>query len=256
MPQKRGSSPVRAGKVRLRSFDWGPLVERGFFQGMITAYVGAGLGLILFDAQGMSAPNWLLVDVPLSLLCAALAFARVWKTIREENETSAQWDDIEQTGDDRAVDRFFEIPYLFALTVLPFSTIAPQAFMLTLAMFYFTDNFYNAGLARGAAELRSSGRTYSAALATGLRRAAVLLPRDMRDGDDNAMVRFFVTRSRYNTAFMVVLLVGAGVTSTLKIAGLDSQAWLFAILALGTVLFTELVVEPRRNIPDELWPED
>lgn len=251
-----GKQPGRGPHVRLRPFDWAPLVERGFFQGMITAYVGAGLGLILFDSRGLDVPNWLLIDVPLSLLCALLAFARVWKTIREENETSTQWDDIDQSGYHRVLDRIFEIPYVFSITVLPFAAIAPQAFMLTLGLFYLTDNFYNAYLARGAAGVSSRETGYWASLLTGLRRSLWLKAADTRAGDDNLMVDYFRARSHYNSTFMAVLVVTLVATTLFKLSGLDALAWSSGLVGLGAVLVAEVFVEPRRNLPDELWPED
>jgi hypothetical protein len=245
----------RAPKVRLTPFDWAPLVERGFFHGMVTAYVGAGLGLILFDSSGMRAPSWLLIDVPLSILCALLAFARVWKTIREENETSTQWDDIDLTGYHRVLDRVFEIPYVFSIAVLPFSAIAPQLFMVTLALFYLTDNFYNAYLARGAAGVSSRETGYWASLATALRRSAWLRASDTRNGDDNLMVDFFRTRSHYNSAFLVVLAFTFVPATLFKFGGLDALAWSISFVGLSVIFVTEVFAEPRRNLPDELWPE-
>jgi hypothetical protein len=236
---------------RLKPFNWTGLAEDGFFRNMITAYAGAGLGLILFDSRGMDAPGWLIVNVPISILCAVVAFTRVWKTIREENETGPQWDGITLTGSDRAVDRFFEIPYLFALNVLPFSVILPQFFMGMLFLFYITDNFYNALLARGAAGLADDPQSYPVALVRGVIRGIGITPGDLPRGKRNRMANYFLLRSRYNTFFILLLFIGLIATFVF-----DSAALLIASAALLIVEFVELVVEPHRNVSDDLWADE
>jgi ribosomal protein S18 acetylase RimI-like enzyme len=271
------ASVVQTGRPRerprmgLTPFDWAPLVRRGFFQGLITAYVGAGLGLILFETQGMRATSLVLVDVWLSVFCAVIAFVRVWKSIREEGETADQWDDVIQSKFDRVLDRIFEIPYLFTITVLPFAAIAPQAFIAMLAVFYFVDNHYNADLARGAAGLMrgdSSGRAarqlspwqtavaYARAIAAAAGRSFLLIRRTaLRHGRDTVMVDFFVRRSRINSALMAVLGVAFLLSLFFMAAAQRSLATDVCFAALALALVTELFIEPLRNLPDDVWLE-
>jgi hypothetical protein len=249
-----------AGRLTLSEFDWAGLVEKGFFQGMITGYVGAGLGLILFESQGLVAPGWLLIDVGLSVLCAVLAFARVWKTIREEHETSQQWDAISQSPNERVLDRVFEIPYLFSILVLPFAAIAPQAFMLTLIVFYFSDNFYNAGLARGAAarvvQVADDSPRYVRALVTGVRRSIWLSQADTANTANDPMVAYFVKRSRFNTFFMTLLAAALVLVTWFKLSGLSELAGYVSVASLTLVLVMELFVEPLRNVDSRVWGEE
>lgn len=86
---------------------------------------------------------------------AALAYARVWKTRREEKETSPVWNGVEKAessgvgaGQKAVFDRIFEIPYVLSLFVLPVSAISVQTFSLALIVFYVCDNFYNVQLAQ------------------------------------------------------------------------------------------------------------
>jgi hypothetical protein len=276
------------GKLVLREFNWSGFVEKGIFENILLAVVGAGLGSILIQTLPGPLPNWLFLNLPLSGFCLALAFLRVWKTVREEHESSTLWDEITRSDDpnDDILDRVFEIPYLFTLTVLPFTTIVPQIFVVTLLVFYFTDNYYNSALVRGVArggpsaapapdagpvaEASSSSPDapsattkdfppYLAALGMAILRSA-WMPEPHRTGDANRdrLIRYFMTRSRYDSLFMLVLVL-AFVAATVMTAGMMTAlldaAWLMAAAVIAIAII-ELVVEPRRNLGMTFEPDE
>ncbi len=244
----------------LTVYSWTSLVESGFINSVVTGYVGAGLGLILFDAGQMTAPPWLLMSVPLSILCAIVAYTRSWKSVRDEHETAPQWDDIEQSNYDMAVDRIFEIPYLFTMTILPFSAIAPQAFMVTLALFYIVQNYYNVEFARAAAGVLSGDRNrrvgvaeYVDELAGALWRALTVRGTGIDSARRTPMVNFFLQRAWLNVVVGFVMWSTLAATTWFTTAGNRDTASLITFVGLVFVLGIELIVDPARNLPLEIW---
>lgn len=259
----------------LQVFDWTGLVKGHFFEGMLTGMVGAVIGLVGFESRVIEQPNWLLIDLPLSALCFFLAFTRIWKTIREEHETCPPWDFVSDTTDEnwKVLDRVFEIPYLFSITIMPFAVLSPQLFLATLVVFYLTDNFYNAALARGIAERRSGsshtpGQTessYPAAMGTALLQSLWLSkPRaaDAPVADDKGMatkmIKYFHARSRYGSAFILLTSISVIAVTWLMLQGSLDAARALTWVTLVGIVFVELVVEPLRNrdMPFEPGPDE
>ena len=148
-----------AAPLRLSAFDWSGFVAQHFSLTLAGGTLATGVGLGLIDPAQW--PNWILLAVPLSPLSLGLAlallvfaFVRVWKTVREEHETSALWEALADevsphgTGMDKVKDAVFEIPYLFSILILPFLVVSFQAFALCLVAFYACDNYYNLALVR------------------------------------------------------------------------------------------------------------
>ena len=270
-------------RLRLREFDWAGLVRKGTFENMAFGIVGAGIGLVVLQSPSSGVPDWLLVDVTLSCVCVFLAYLRTWKTAREEEETADLWMGIERSPDsnDEIVNRVFEFPYLFSISILPFTAAAPQFFMATLIVFYAVDNYYNAALARGVAALASlppraknvpsdsanvSGPKatggwpgYVTALLRGIRRTFWVTPGEQaRFPAGNTDVGYFRTRFRYNVAFMVILLVAflAVWAEKGRNVALPLDPVTIALIAVTLVAFGELVVEPHRNLGMRFEPAD
>jgi hypothetical protein len=204
-----------------------------------------------------------------SALCLFLAYLRIWKTVREEHETAGLWDDIAGSDDmtEDVIDRVFEFPYLFAITILPFATALPQAFMVTLLLFYFSDNFYNSAMtlgverygrkanATGSVPSIPSWPRYLWALARAAVRSVWMTSafrrasdRDASAGARQRLLDYLHARFRYNVFFMLVLLVALVVVTALK-AGLAMAVDPAIVAAAAFLLITllELVAEPRRN---------
>jgi GNAT superfamily N-acetyltransferase len=146
-PPSAGPAPLR-----LSAFNWSGFVADQFSASLLTGSVAAGVGLFLVDPGRL--PNWLVYSPWLIFPMLIFAFIRVWKTIREEHETSALWDGlaagVSPSGSGMAdvKDAVFEIPYLFSILVLPFSAVFFQGFALCLLLFYVCDNYYNLALVR------------------------------------------------------------------------------------------------------------
>ncbi len=145
--------------LRLAAFDWTGFVADHFSLSLVGGTFATGIGLVLIDPATW--PNWLVFAAPVTTLSLAMAFAsllfvftRVWKTIREEHETSALWGQLVEevsprgTGMENVKDAVFEIPYLFSILVLPFSVVCFQALVACLVLFYACDNYYNLALVR------------------------------------------------------------------------------------------------------------
>jgi hypothetical protein len=229
----------------LREFDWSGLAKGSLFTGQLAGIVGTIVGLSALSGQNL--PPWLLVDPWLSAACVVLAFTRVWKTSREEQETMHVWERAGHADQDQAVlDRVVEIPYVFLVLALPLTATLPQVFMLTLLLFYVFDNYYNAALARIAAGTESSPhRSYVRQLVTALRRSLWL--GDLGERSNERMPTYFWTRSRYNSRFIAILVLALVVVTGLKLGGRPELAWAGALIVLVTIFLSEWLVEPRRN---------
>ena len=94
-------------------------------------------------------------SVPLQILSVLLATVRKWKTAREEREAGTLWGQVGESvslrgaGIGQVRDAVFEIPYVLSIALLPASAVSLQTFVLFLALFYVTDNYYNLALVRG-----------------------------------------------------------------------------------------------------------
>lgn len=243
-------STKQAEGLVLREFDWSGLAKGSLFTGQLAGIVGTIVGLSALSGQNL--PPWLLVDPWLSAACVVLAFARVWKTSREEQETMHMWERASHADNDQAVlDRVVEIPYVFLVLALPLTATLPQVFMLTLLLFYVFDNYYNAALARiaaGIAEAESSAhRSYPRQLVTALRRSLWLRSGELGERANDQGPAYFRTRSRYNSTFIAILGLGLAIITGLKVGGPQDLAWGIALLVLVTVLLSEWLVEPLRN---------
>jgi hypothetical protein len=232
----------------LREFDWSGLAKGSLFTGQLAGIVGTIVGLSALSGQDL--PPWLLVDPWLSAACVVLAFTRVWKTSREEQETMHVWEQASHGDKDQAVlDRVVEIPYVFLVLALPLTATLPQVFMLTLFLFYLFDNYYNAALARIAAGVRegdsSSPRSYPGQLARALRRSLWL--GDLGKRSNKRMPTYFRTRSRYNSSFIAIIGLTLVVVTGLKLGGRPELAWAATLIVLVTIFLSEWLVEPRRN---------
>jgi hypothetical protein len=250
--QRSASDPSgRKSEVEaLREFDWSGLAKGSLFTGQLAGIVGTIVGLSALSGQNL--PPWLLVDPWLSAACVVLAFTRVWKTSREEQETMHVWERASHSDKDQAVlDRVVEIPYVFLVLALPLTATLPQVFMLTLLLFYLFDNYYNAALARitaRAAEAGSSAhRSYAGQLVMALRRSLWLGAGDLGDGANDGLPKYFRTRSRYNSVFIAILFLGLVAATWLKVGGWPEFAWVTTLVVLVSVLLSEWLVEPRRN---------
>jgi len=220
-------------RLELREFDWSELVALHFFENIFFGGVGTVAGLVLFQTSTISPPSGVLISWPVSGLCVFLAYLRIWKSIREEHETSALWEEAVQNGRYTGVlDRIVEVPYVLCLMVLPFAAIGPQLFMLTLLVFYLTDNYYNLALAQIVAV------------------AAPVTPATGTDAEEEQqdLSGYFSWRIRLNWLFAVLLVLSCAVVTwrTLDASGGDAPLWAFA--ALGLITAIEWVVEPFRNV--------
>ena len=103
--------------LRLSLFDWAGFVQNGFFLTTVSGAVATGFAL----AEPESLPAWTIRSTPLLFVSLAVAFTRVWKTAREERETTALWEQFGEAvsprggGMKHVMDAVFEIPYLFSI---------------------------------------------------------------------------------------------------------------------------------------------
>jgi hypothetical protein len=234
----------------LREFDWSGLVRDHFFTSQLAGIVGTIVGLSALSGQAL--PAGLLVDPSVSLVCIVLAFTRVWKSNREEQETMHLWEQASAGDQDqRLLDRVVEIPYVFLVLALPLTASLPQVFMATLFGFYLFDNHYNAALARIAGRASNPTSTgtpsYARLLITALRRSLLLGDVVPADATRSQMVGYFRTRSRYNSLFMAVLVAAFGIVTMLKLNGSATAAWAVAMVALLAIFLAEWLIEPLRN---------
>jgi len=253
--------------LRLSVFDWGGFAE-GFFLTVASGALATGIAL----AKPELLPAWMITAVPLQVLSVLLAAVRTWKTAREERETGGLWGQIGEAVSSRGAgirhvrDAIFEIPYVLSVALLPASAVSLQTFVLCLALFYMTDNYYNLALARGLggddsvqlfAGLRwlrkvpaalghrlpgvvSSGfALFGAALETSCS-TVVDQPRTI---DIVVLVRFFGRRARLDTIAILLLAIVA-----LALFGDADVAVGAATLVVATLLVLELFVEPFRGL--------
>jgi hypothetical protein len=260
-------------EVQLREFDWSGLVKARTFESFAFGIASTGIGLILLQAS-TTLPGWVLVHVGVSAACVFLGYLRAWKTAREEHETMDLWAAIDKSSDpnDVIVNRVFEFPYLFFISVLPFTSPLPQLFMVVLLCFYLVDNHYNSALARGIAGLTMGGTPadslparpgsdgwpgYARALARAMRRTVLMVGADGgRAAEGDSLARYFRTRFRYNRRLMGVLVVALAWTTAELVwhVALPVDAAAAAIAAILLITFVELVVEPYRNIGMSFTP--
>jgi hypothetical protein len=244
--------------VVLREFDWSGLAKGSLFTGQLAGIVGTIVGLSALSGQNL--PPWLLVDPWLSAACVVLAFTRVWKTSREEQETMHVWERASHGDQDQAVlDRVVEIPYVFLVLALPLTATLPQVFMLTLLLFYFFDNYYNAALARivaGVGEAKPPpSRSYARQLVNALLRSLWLGAGDLGEAGNDGLPKYFRTRSRYNSVFIAILFLGLVAITWLKVGGWPELAWAATLVVLVSILLSEWLVEPQRNRHIQFEPD-
>lgn len=152
---KGADEPAKAsqGPLRLATFDWEDFVKDGFFVSLVGGAIVSG---IVLTSQA-SLPSWMVHSTLLLFLSLALAFTRLWKTTREERETSALWGQFGEevstrgSGMGEVKDAVFEIPYMFSMAFLPVSVVSLQTFAACLLIFYVADNYYNITLVHGIA---------------------------------------------------------------------------------------------------------
>ncbi len=268
-PQARGAP------LRLSPFDWSGFVADNFSLSFLAGTAGAGIGVVAIDAATL--PRWMVFSVALTLLSLVLAFTRVWKTIREEHETSSLWEQLVPEVSPRGAtmgnvrDAVFEVPYVLAILVLPFSVVLFQAFGACLLLFYVCDNYYNLALVRGigtdasarlpswlkpvTAFTRGIARTRlaPASPALGLIGAALETPWTTVDPlpstiDRAVLMRFFGARARLDRVAIWILLVALVVGTLVAVAGAGGWAVTIALVAVIAILVLELLVEPFRAL--------
>jgi ribosomal protein S18 acetylase RimI-like enzyme len=246
-------------------FNWTGNVQSIF----VTLAAGAiAASVVLTDPQ-----PWMVAAPILVFLSMGLAFTRVWKSFREEQETAPIWDEADVTprrgnGITQAHDAIFEIPYVFSLVFLPGSVISLQTFSACLLLFYISDNYYNLELIR---TVRDDGIAHRTAGRRWLRWApaplddALLLAVKVLDSasarihpmptsvDRAVLQRYFVRRARYNAAAIWLLVI----VFLLALLGPRDWAEPAGIVAVSVLLLMELVIEPYRGVgihhanPDE-----
>jgi ribosomal protein S18 acetylase RimI-like enzyme len=210
--------------LRLATFNWTGFVEKG----ALSANLVGGAVAVGVATLGKP-PLWMIHSDRLLFLSLALAFTRVWKTVREEGETASLWELVGQAVSSRGSgmhevrDAVFEIPYLFSILFLPAAAISLQTFALCLVLFYVSDNFYNLAILRGIARSESArprtepepipGRWRRVRRAAGrVRRAAGRVRRRTRRGASR-MLRL-ATRGRLES---VIAIVGDALETVLPI---------------------------------------
>jgi ribosomal protein S18 acetylase RimI-like enzyme len=265
------------GPLRLSAFDWEGFVKNG---GLFVNLVGGAIagGIVLTNPDTL--PKWMISSVTLLFLSLALAFTRVWKTAREERETSGLWGQLDEvsprgSGMEQVKDAVFEIPYLFSMVFLPASVVSLQTFAACLVLFYVADNYYNLALVRGIADDRTVRRVAApkptAALGRRSRRAAGRMLRRVTGGriepafallgaaletafsipnphpnsiDRVVLTHFFRRRAMLNrTAIWLLAIVLA-----LALFGSRQAAQVAGIVIVSTLLAMELVAEPFRAL--------
>jgi GNAT superfamily N-acetyltransferase len=215
----------------------------------------------------------------LLFLSLALAFTRVWKTVREEFETAGLWELVGQavsprgSGMHEVRDAVFEIPYLFSILFLPAAAVSLQTFALCLVVFYIADNFYNLAIVRGIAKSESVRSAAEPKAIPGLRRRArrgasrmlrlatrgwgepaIALVGDALETvlpighphantiDREVLTHFFGRRILYNRIAIMLLALVLGVV----LFGAADSAEVAGCIVVAALLVMELVVEPPR----------
>jgi ribosomal protein S18 acetylase RimI-like enzyme len=261
-----GLSQDPQSPLRLSQFDWAGFVEKGFF----TTVVGGAVTTALALTEQEKLPDWMIHSTLLLFLSLGLAFIRVWKTNREEGETTALWGQFGEAvsptggGMKQVKDNVFEIPYLFSTAFLSVSIVSLQTFAVCLLFFYISDNYYNLALRRGvggdnsvrppnwiqqvAAGVVSRSPSFIssafALLAAALESFFPPVDRRTNTIDRLVLVRFFGRRARLDM-IAIWLLVLVMVVAFVDPSGLALSFGTFAIAAL---LVMEFVVEPFRGL--------
>jgi ribosomal protein S18 acetylase RimI-like enzyme len=286
-PRSGGQAPLR-----LKTFDWSGFVAQHFDLTFVGGTVATVVGVALINPADW--PKGLVFAVPITATSAALAlslfalaFTRVWKTVREEHETSALWEQLVDevsprgTAMENVKDVVFEVPYLFSILVLPFSLVTFQSFALCLVLFYACDNYYNLALVRkigtdhcarlpgflasfvalghrvrGAFGGRITGLTEPVLALLGAATATACSVVDPAPNsiDRVVLMRYFGRRARLDT-IAIWLLLGALVAVTM-LASLDRRdlALMVGLVVAVALLVTELVVEPFRALGVQYQP--
>jgi len=273
-------SGASEGPLRLVPFDWVGFIKEGaLLVNLVGGVVAIGLG-----ALG-SLPPWMIRSDRLLFLSLAFAFTRVWKTVREEFETTSLWEMVGQAVSPRgsglaeAKDAVFEIPYLFSIVFLPAAAVSLQTFALCLVVFYVADNFYNLAIVRGiaksesdppAAEGRRRRRARRAAgrrlrwFTRGRLEPAIALVGDALETvlpighphantiDREVLTQFFGRRILFNRIAILLLALVLGMV-WFGAAGSAEAAGCVVVLAL---LLMELVAEPPRVFGVQFEPEE
>ena len=275
----RVDEPLKAGKgpLRLSAFGWDGFVKNG---GLFVNLVGGALagGIVLTTPDSL--PKWMISSVTLLFLSMALAFTRVWKTAREERETSGLWDQLDEvsprgSGMEQVKDAVFEIPYLFSMVFLPASVVSLQTFAGCLVLFYVADNYYNLALVRGIADDRGvrpgAAENPIAAFGRRSRRAAGRVLRRVTGGriepalaligaaletvlsipsphpssiDRAVLTHYFRRRAQLDRIAIWLLAVSLG----LALFGSRQWAQVGGIAIVSTLLAMELLAEPFRAL--------
>lgn len=252
-------------RLGLQSFEWSAFVASRSLEAALIGGLGAVLGLIELDPDRLA--HGVVYSVWLSIVCVIFAFARVWKSIREEHECTALWDQFKAedtatdgcNGVDDALDRFFELPYVLTLLALPLSTILWQAFASLLLIFYLCDNFYNrsfikcitaGGADEDCADHKHGLMEYLRAVGAAVI-ASIWIGRPKRRGrfqNSAQFETFFRARYRMNQIAMVVIALGLAIATALAWNEYDSAAVWVGVIQIIILALIEIGYEPRRNI--------
>jgi ribosomal protein S18 acetylase RimI-like enzyme len=280
-PDKRSPSGESRGPRRLKTFDWADFIQDGaLFVNLVGGSIAVGLG-----ALG-ALPDWMIHSDLLLFLSLAFAFARVWKTVREERESADLWsaigEDVSSSGGgmEQMKDAVFEIPYLFSIVFMPLSAVSLQTFTLCVLLFYVADNYYNLAILRGLAwkDDRPAPRT-SNGLGRRARRTAGRTLRLFTRGwfesvisivgntfetflpvgwehqnriDREVLTRFFGRRVLFNR-IGILLLAGLLVVALVEPHDLAANV---GCVAVAFLLLAEFLVEPSRLLDAQCEPEE
>jgi GNAT superfamily N-acetyltransferase len=265
--QSKRDSAAGKSLLRLSLFDWAGFVDRGFFLTMASGAVATGLVL----TQPESLPAWMISSTPLLFLSLVFAFTRVWKTAREEGETTNLWEQFGEVvsprggGMEHVRDVVFEIPYLFSIAFLPVSVVSLQTFAVTLLVFYLSDNYYNLALARGVGGDNSIGpfaalrwlkrlgtaigrrlpgapHSFLMLLGAALESSYSTVVPQPNSIDRLVLVRFFGRRARLDTIAIWLLVT----VLAFAMFGPRELAAGIGFVAVATLFVMELLVEPFR----------
>ena len=243
--------------------------------------VGGAVATAIVLTSPASLPNWMIHSELLLFLSLSLAFARVWKTAREEFETGGLWvrlgDETSPRGSGmgRVVDLVFEIPYIFSMVFLPASVVSLQTFVVCLALFYVSDNYFNLAIVRRMAADRSgepeagprpiaaprrharraAGRTLRrltfgriepalALLGVGLETALPIRRPHANSIDVEVITHFFGRRVLLDRIAIWLLAV----ISILVVLGPDERAKNAGIVVVAILLAMEVIAEPFRSL--------
>ena len=266
------------GPWRPSAFDWEGFVKNG---ALFVNLVGGAVATAIVLTSPSSLPDWMIHSEPLLFLSLPLAFARVWKTAREEFETSALWgrlsDELSPRGSGMGgvLDLVFEVPYIFSMVFLPASVVSLQTFVVCLALFYVSDNYYNLAFVRRMAADRSVGpqagpkpiaaprrntrraagrilRRFTfgriepalALLGEGLETAVPIRRSHANSIDVEVLTHFFGRRVLFDR-IAIWLLAG---TSILVVLGPPERAKLAGIVVVAILLAMEVIAEPFRSL--------